>query len=521
MHNFKRISAAMTLSLCLITNVSAAQVKKDIKIEINGENIVSDVSPFIEKDRTLVPIRVISENLGYEVGWDNKTRKVTVKNKDKTIELVVGKKDVKIDDKVSTIDVPPMIKSERTFVPLRFISESFDNDVDWNNDTRTVKIKKRVNKVASIFDYEKSSSIISESSIAKYGKEQDKNSNISNNWSRPQDSSMSLETRKTSVPQYRSGNNFDYTYKNIKKDGDYYAKKINNLFDKIIKDDKNYEIINNISRNVKVHPQLTEVNNYGGVKLSGSIKNNTNYIINFLCYELILDNGKIVLYTVDETVSPNNTGYIFSANHPVLYDMDTNYFHGYKTLSVMADVTLANGERRVAYDQDWDLMKKTLFNTDGYEKVSDYKRPDYDKINKNHNNANESESSKSDNILNDLSKNIKLYYYLIPANSPSGLDSYALVQNNSKYTIKEMSFELILDNGKPFYYVLDGHTFPQSKGMLLSSSNINKNLAGMTIDRMYNSKISEFYAVVILPNGEETSVGFMNEDAMNSWIFTE
>lgn len=352
MHNFKRISAAMTLSLCLITNVSAAQVKKDIKIEINGENIVSDVSPFIEKDRTLVPIRVISENLGYEVGWDNKTRKVTVKNKDKTIELVVGKKDVKIDDKVSTIDVPPMIKSERTFVPLRFISESFDNDVDWNNDTRTVKIKKRVNKVASIFDYEKSSSIISESSIAKYGKEQDKNSNISNNWSRPQDSSMSLETRKTSVPQYRSGNNFDYTYKNIKKDGDYYAKKINNLFDKIIKDDKNYEIINNISRNVKVHPQLTEVNNYGGVKLSGSIKNNTNYIINFLCYELILDNGKIVLYTVDETVSPNNTGYIFSANHPVLYDMDTNYFHGYKTLSVMADVTLANGERRVAYDQD-------------------------------------------------------------------------------------------------------------------------------------------------------------------------
>lgn len=139
MHNFKRISAAMTLSLCLITNVSAAQVKKDIKIEINGENIVSDVSPFIEKDRTLVPIRVISENLGYEVGWDNKTRKVTVKNKDKTIELVVGKKDVKIDDKVSTIDVPPMIKSERTFVPLRFISESFDNDVDWNNDTRTVK----------------------------------------------------------------------------------------------------------------------------------------------------------------------------------------------------------------------------------------------------------------------------------------------------------------------------------------------------------------------------------------------
>lgn len=133
----------MTLSLCLITNVSAANVKNDIKIEIDGKNVISDVAPFIEKDRTLVPIRVISENLGYEVGWDNNTRKVTVKNNEKTIELVVGKKDVKINDKVSTIDVPPTIKNERTFVPLRFISESFDNDVNWYNNTRTIKIKKK------------------------------------------------------------------------------------------------------------------------------------------------------------------------------------------------------------------------------------------------------------------------------------------------------------------------------------------------------------------------------------------
>lgn len=516
MHNFKRISAAMTLSLCLITNVSAANVKNDIKIEIDGKNVISDVSPFIERDRTLVPIRVISENLGYEVGWDNNTRKVTVKNNEKTIELVIGKKDVKVNNKIGSIDVAPKIKSERTFVPLRFISESFDNDVDWNNDTRTVKIKKKENKVASIFDDKKSSSIIYTNPIAKDEKEQNKNSNTSNNWSRPQDSNMSLDPRKTSVPQYRVNNNFDYTYKDIKKNGDYYAKKIDNLFDKIIKDNKNYEIINNISRNVKVYPQLTEVNNYGGVKLSGSIKNNTDYTINFLCYELILDNGKIVFYTVDETVAPNNKGYIFSANHPVLYDMDTSYFHGYKTLSIMADVTLSSGENRVVYDQDWELMKNTIFNTDGYEKVSDY-----DKNNIIKNSVDKNESSKSDDILNELSKDLKLYYYLIPANSPSGLDSYVFVQNNSKYTIKEMSLELILDNGKPFYFVLDGHTFPQSKGMLLSSSGVNKNLTGMTLDRMYNSKISEFYAVVISPSGEETSVGFMNEDAINSWVFTE
>ncbi len=198
MNNFKKISATLALSISLIGSVSAAKVKNDIKIEINGKNVISDVSPFIEKDRTLVPIRVISENLGYEVGWDNKSKKVTVKNNEKTIELVVGKKDVKVNDKVTAIDVPPMIKSERTFVPLRFISESFDNDVNWDNNNRTVKINKKENKVASIFDDKKSSSILYSNPVPKDEKE--KNNNISNDWHRPRDKHTNEDATRIITP---------------------------------------------------------------------------------------------------------------------------------------------------------------------------------------------------------------------------------------------------------------------------------------------------------------------------------
>lgn len=152
MSNLRKISSTFMLSLILIGNVSAAESTKDIKIEIDGKNVVSDVAPFIDNDRTLVPIRVISENLGYSVNWDNQTRKVTVKNNDKLIELTIGKKDVKIDGTNSSSDVAPTIKNERTFVPIRFISESFDNDVKWDNNTRTVRINKKETKVASIFD---------------------------------------------------------------------------------------------------------------------------------------------------------------------------------------------------------------------------------------------------------------------------------------------------------------------------------------------------------------------------------
>ena len=158
MNKFKNISSAVILSLVLVNNVSAAVSTKDIKIEIEGKNIVSDVAPFINNDRTLVPIRVISENLGYNVDWDNNSRKVTVKNSDKTIELFIGKKNVNINGVDNSIDVAPMIKNERTFVPLRFISESFDNDVKWDNNTRTVRINKKEIKVASIINDNKTNS---------------------------------------------------------------------------------------------------------------------------------------------------------------------------------------------------------------------------------------------------------------------------------------------------------------------------------------------------------------------------
>ena len=53
MNNFKKISVAFALSISLIGNASAANSKNDIKIEINGKNVISDVSPFIEKDTKL------------------------------------------------------------------------------------------------------------------------------------------------------------------------------------------------------------------------------------------------------------------------------------------------------------------------------------------------------------------------------------------------------------------------------------------------------------------------------------
>nr|WP_208916345.1 copper amine oxidase N-terminal domain-containing protein [Paenibacillus uliginis] len=61
-----------------------------------------------ESDRTLLPIRIITENLGAQIKWNSKTRKVTIIDAENTIELFMGHKNAKINGKKFDLDVAPI-----------------------------------------------------------------------------------------------------------------------------------------------------------------------------------------------------------------------------------------------------------------------------------------------------------------------------------------------------------------------------------------------------------------------------
>lgn len=90
--------------------------------------------PFIEFGRTFVPIRVISENLGYKVDWNQDKKLVTI-NGNKKAELVVGQTKAKVQGKEVAIDstgqVASTLRNNRTYVPLRFVSEQMGAKVDY------------------------------------------------------------------------------------------------------------------------------------------------------------------------------------------------------------------------------------------------------------------------------------------------------------------------------------------------------------------------------------------------------
>ncbi|MBE0450856.1 MAG: hypothetical protein IBX70_08415 [Clostridia bacterium] len=102
--------------------------------------MITDITPIIEEGRTLVPLRAIFESLEAEVGWDPIDRKVTATKGETTIILYIGNKLASVNGLSVTLDVPPKILNERTLVPLRFVSESFGADVGWDGVNRIVTV---------------------------------------------------------------------------------------------------------------------------------------------------------------------------------------------------------------------------------------------------------------------------------------------------------------------------------------------------------------------------------------------
>ena len=118
----------------------------------NPNMIVNEVSkeidpgmgtvPVIKKERTLVPVALIVKEMGGTVEWDDATKTATLKLNDDTIKLTIGSTTAYLNDVATELDVEPEIINDRTMLPIRFIAESFKFSVLWDGETQTIVIVK-------------------------------------------------------------------------------------------------------------------------------------------------------------------------------------------------------------------------------------------------------------------------------------------------------------------------------------------------------------------------------------------
>lgn len=154
MKKLKKIIGVGIMTMLLTTSVFAAgklpkeASDKNINIYINDniQTIPEDMGKaYLDKtnDRVMVPIRYISENLGANINFYQRkgtnTSGILIGAIDVLVELDINSTKAKINnggvDSVVNLDSPAILFDGRTYVPIRFVSETLGLDVDWKNDS--------------------------------------------------------------------------------------------------------------------------------------------------------------------------------------------------------------------------------------------------------------------------------------------------------------------------------------------------------------------------------------------------
>lgn len=136
---------ALTALDRFLAGKSALYDMKDVAIEgirvtLDGRVLGFDQPPVNVSGRVLVPLRVIFQEMGAVIQWDQSTQTVTATKGTHTIILTIGSSTATVEGVKVTLDVPGKLINNRTMVPVRFIAQGLSAKVDWSQTTQTVII---------------------------------------------------------------------------------------------------------------------------------------------------------------------------------------------------------------------------------------------------------------------------------------------------------------------------------------------------------------------------------------------
>lgn len=137
------IALAMLLSLSAVLTVSAQQADV-IHVTINGSEVAFQEGyglPYVDNNwRTQVPLRAAMEAYGAYVDWDADARTAIVQYQGVTVKLPVNQNFLSAGDQIRTMDTVSVVRSGRTYLPIRFVVEALGGSVSWDQETLTVNI---------------------------------------------------------------------------------------------------------------------------------------------------------------------------------------------------------------------------------------------------------------------------------------------------------------------------------------------------------------------------------------------
>jgi N-acetylmuramoyl-L-alanine amidase len=141
------IMLLLLLLLLLPVAASAAQqtpADAGVPLFLNGKQLKPEVEPRIINDVTMVPVRIIAEELGSKVEWHPDSRKVTVVKDSMNIEMVIDRLEAAVNGVPAKLDSAPVLLAGNTLLPVRFVAEHLGVEVNWNEVERAVYLQQKL-----------------------------------------------------------------------------------------------------------------------------------------------------------------------------------------------------------------------------------------------------------------------------------------------------------------------------------------------------------------------------------------
>ena len=132
----RHLAVVLTLAALVLPHTAFAA----IKVVLNGQQLPADPPPVERGGRVMLPMRLVFESLQATVRWEAATQTAIGTRTDTTVRMTINSKTAYINDRAVTLDVPPQLINESTYMPVRFPAEAFGAHVGWDQATRTVTI---------------------------------------------------------------------------------------------------------------------------------------------------------------------------------------------------------------------------------------------------------------------------------------------------------------------------------------------------------------------------------------------
>ncbi|WP_273484051.1 stalk domain-containing protein [Desulforamulus ruminis] len=139
----KKVYLFLTLFLVLSFVSPIYGNPNPMKVFVDGKEVSFSVSPYLYNETTMVPMREFFEAMGAEVNYSPLNQQIMAGKDGVIISMGINKNPALVNSQENWLAVAPMLIGEKTFVPLRFIGEAFNADVNYNEARGIIDIRSR------------------------------------------------------------------------------------------------------------------------------------------------------------------------------------------------------------------------------------------------------------------------------------------------------------------------------------------------------------------------------------------